>query len=157
MLSVTVTVAVRVPVAVGVKVTVIKQVPSGLTLPGFGQVLAGVIWKSPGSVPPSAMLEIFKAIVIPVSVSVEVLAALVVPTFTAPKLINAGTRVAVVSDPPAPVPVRLMVCGLPVALSLTFNVAERDPLAVGVNVTATKQVARGLIVPELGQVLAELI
>jgi hypothetical protein len=100
------------------------------------------------------MLEMLRATVKPVSVRVELLAALVVPTVTAPKLWNAGSRVAVVSAPAVPVPVRLMVCGLPVALSLTFNVAERDPLAVGLNVSVTRQVAKGLIVPELGHVLA---
>jgi hypothetical protein len=42
-LSVTVTVADRVPVAVGVKVTVIRHVASGLMLPGFGHVVAGAI------------------------------------------------------------------------------------------------------------------
>lgn len=64
---------------------------------------------------------------------------------------------AVAEEPPVPVPVRLTVCGLPVALSFTFSVAEREPLAVGENVTVTRQVASGLIVPELGQVLAEVI
>lgn len=59
--------------------------------------------------------------------------------------------------PPVPVPVRLTVCGLPVALSFTFKVAERDPLAVGEKVIVTRQVARGLMLPELGQVLAEEI
>jgi hypothetical protein len=44
-----------------------------------------------------------------------------------------------------------------VALSFTFSVAERDPLAVGENVIVTRQVARGLMLPELGQVLAEEI
>lgn len=60
-------------------------------------------------------------------------------------------------EPILPVPMRLMVCGLPVALSFTLSVAERDPLAVGLKVTVTRQVASGLILPELGQVLAELI
>jgi hypothetical protein len=40
---------------------------------------------------------------------------------------------------------------------LTVRVAERDPLAAGVKVTEIRHVARGLIVPELGQVLAEVI
>lgn len=37
-----------------------------------------------------------------------------------------------------------------------MRVAERDPLAVGENVTVTRHVAKGLIVPEFGQVLAEV-
>ena len=38
----------------------------------------------------------------------------------------------------APIPVSATVCGLPVALSLMLNVAVRVPLAVGVNVHATR-------------------
>jgi hypothetical protein len=56
-----------------------------------------------------------------------------------------------------PVPVRLMVCFPPLVLSLTVSVAERDPVLLGVKVTLIRQVFRGLIVPELGQVLAEVI
>jgi hypothetical protein len=42
-------------------------------------------------------------------------------------------------------------------LSFTVNVAARDPLAVGENVTVTRHVARGVMVPELGQVPADEI
>ena len=104
----TVRVAERDPVAVGVKVTVTRHVPSGLTLPELGQVLAVVIWKSPGFAPLRAMLEMFKATVLLVSVRVEVLAALVVPTVTEPKFCEAGRRVAV-ARATVPVPVRLTV------------------------------------------------
>lgn len=42
-------------------------------------------------------------------------------------------------------------------MSFTVKVAERDPLAVGENVTVTRQVASGLMVPEFGQVLEVVI
>ena len=40
-----------------------------------------------------------------------------------------------------PVPVRLTVCGLPVALSVIVTAAVRAPLAAGVNVTLIVQFA----------------
>jgi hypothetical protein len=40
-----------------------------------------------------------------------------------------------------PVPVRLTVCGLPVALSVRVTAALRDPLAVGLKVTLIVQLA----------------
>ena len=40
-----------------------------------------------------------------------------------------------------PLPVRLIVCGLPVALSLTVSVPVRVPVVVGVNFTLTVQLA----------------
>ena len=40
----------------------------------------------------------------------------------------------------APVPVRVAVCGLPVALSVTATAAVRIPEAAGVNVTLIVQV-----------------
>ena len=152
-----VTVAERLPVAVGVKVTVMRQVPSGLTVPGSGQVVAGVILKSPGSVPASVMAVMLRPTEVPVLVSVELNAALVVPTATDPKFRKEGTSVALVMPLPPPEPVRLMVCDPPVALSFTVTVAERDPLAEGVKVTVIRQVPSGAMVPELGQVLAEVM
>ena len=40
---------------------------------------------------------------------------------------------------------------------MTVSVAERDPVLLGVKVTVTRHVLRGLTVPRLGQVLAEVI
>ena len=51
----------------------------------------------------------------------------------------------------APVPERLAVCGLPLALSATLSVAERAPLAEGVKVTLIEQLAPAAT--ELPQVL----
>jgi len=101
----TVSVAERAPVAVGVKVTVTRQVASGLTVPELGQVLAAVIWKSPGSAPLRVMLLMVSAARLLVSVSVEDLAALVLPTATEAKFSDAGRSVAVAT----PVPERLTV------------------------------------------------
>jgi hypothetical protein len=42
-------------------------------------------------------------------------------------------------------------------LSVTVSVAERDPVAPGVNVTVIRQVPSGSIVPDVGQVLAGVI
>lgn len=42
-------------------------------------------------------------------------------------------------------------------MSFTVKVAERAPLAPGVNVTEIRQVAKGFTVPDFGQVLAEAI
>lgn len=154
-LSLTVNVAERDPVAPGVNVTVIRQVPSGLIVPDAGQVVAGVIVKSEAFAPPMAMPLTIKAMVVLVSVSVEVLAALVVPTVTPPKLIEAGSKVAM-AKLPAPVPLSATVCDPALVLSETVRVAERAPAAVGLKVTVTRQVPSGFTVPELGQVLDAL-
>lgn len=143
------------PDAEGVKVTVTRQVASGLTVPEAGQVLAGVSVKSVGLVPVIAMLLMLSATVALVSVSVELLAALVVPTVTVPKLNEDGSSVAVASAV-VPVPLSASVCEPVLVLSKTVKVADRAPVAVGLNVTETVQVVSGLIVPELGQVVDEL-
>jgi hypothetical protein len=88
-----------------------------------------------------------------VSVSVDVLAALVLPTVTPPKLIEAGNSVAVARLPPPPVPDNATVCDPVLVLSKTVKVAERDPDAVGLKVTVTRQVPSGFTVPDVGHVL----
>lgn len=156
-LSVTVSVAVRVPVAAGVNVTVIRHVPNGLIVPAVGHVVAGVIVNSEAFVPLIEVPLTIKATEELVSVKVEVFAALVVPTVTPPKLMDAGKSVAVGNpEPLPPVPDRATVCDPPVVLSKTFKVAERDPVAAGVKVTVKRQVASGFTVPEVGQVLDAL-
>src|SRR5579863_2667261 len=62
---------------------------------------------------------------------VNTCAGLLVPTVSAGKVLPAGVSVAGT----VPVPVRLEVCGLPIALSLTCNVPFLVPVAVGVNAT----------------------
>jgi hypothetical protein len=153
-LSFTVSVAERDPDAVGEKVTVTRQVASGLIVPELGQVLAGVMAKSPGFAPVRVMLLMARVTVVLVSVRVELCAALVEPTAIDPKPSDEGRSVAVARLPVAPTPLRAMVCFPLLVLSLTVNVADRDPVAVGVNVIETRHVPRGLTVPELEQVVA---
>ena len=71
-----------------------------------------------------------------------------VPTDWLPKARLVGERP---STGPVPVPERLTVCGLPLALSETLSKAARLPLAEGVNVTLIVHLALGA--SELTQVL----
>src|SRR5580658_10463564 len=90
---------------------------------------------------------------LPVLLIVTLCAALVVPVFCAANVrldgvklnVNVGVR---------PVPVRVTLCGLPVALSVNVRLAVRVPTAVGLNVTDTVQELPDVSVP--GQLLAEM-
>ena len=75
--------------------------------------------------------------VVPVFVSVAVFALLVVPT----NWLENARLVADKLTPGAvtPVPVRLMRCGLPDALSVIVTVPVRVPVVVGLNVTLIVQ------------------
>ena len=75
---------------------------------------------------------------LPVLLRVTVCAVLVVPTDWLPKARLVGERLTTVV---VPVPERLTVCGLPVALSVRVTAALRVPLAAGVKVTLTVQLA----------------
>src|SRR5208337_5382639 len=81
------------------------------------------------------MLAMLKA-AFPVLLRVTLWAVLVVPTFWLLKVRLVTERLAVA---PAPVPVRVIVCGLPAALSEMLTAAVRVPVAVGVNVTLIVQ------------------
>jgi hypothetical protein len=70
----------------------------------------------------------------PSLVRVRTCCALVLPTSWLPKAWTAGDRLTKV-----PVPVSGIACGLPAALSATFSVALRTPVAAGVNVTLSEQ------------------
>jgi hypothetical protein len=92
------------------------------------------------------MLVIFK-IAVPVLLRVKLSAELLVAAGWLAKAKLVGERLATGA---VPVPVKLTVCGLLVALSVKVNVAARLPLVVGVNVTLTVQVpltATGLVHP----------
>jgi len=52
------------------------------------------------------------------------------PTFSEPKASEAGVRVKMLLDV-VPVPVKLMVCGEPVALSVMVTAAVLAPVVVG--------------------------
>jgi hypothetical protein len=87
---------------------------------------------------------------LPVLVSVTARNALVVPRIWLPKDNEVGVRLTAGA---VPVPVSPTECGLPVALSFTVRVAERAPVAFGVNVTEIVQLAPAASVAGLsGQV-----
>jgi hypothetical protein len=112
-LSVTVTLAVRLPVAAGEKVT--EMVQPALAASVDGHVFVCV--KSPAFVPVTPMLEMVSEPV-PVFVRVVVCATVVVPTCCEPnaRLVGLSVTAGAVA---VPVPVSATVCGLPAALSLT--------------------------------------
>src|SRR5437773_705930 len=116
--SVTVKVAVRAADAVGVNVTLMVQLELSAGVEGGSAQLFD--WpKSPGFVPPTAMLLMVSGAV-PVFESVTACGALVVPPRGAPPGSDEGVSVAADA---VPVPERLAVCGLPLASSVTVKVA----------------------------------
>ena len=75
-----------------------------------------------------------------------VLGELVVPTSCPPKIRALGLKLTGAR----PEPVRLAVCGLLLALSLTLNVAVWLPVVVGANVTVMVQkLFAGMLVPQV--------
>ena len=137
-MSATLTVPLLAPVAVGVKLMLIVQVPLTARLEGLtGQL---VVWaKSPLFVPAMTMLVIVSG-ALPVFESVTTWATLLLLSCWFPNAMEVGVKLAAAA---VPAPVRLIVWGLPVALSLKVSVAARAPLAVGVNVTLMVQLAAG--------------
>jgi len=91
----------------------------------------------------------------PLFVNVTLCAALVVDTC---KLVNVklvGLSVTAGAGGAVPVPLNPTLCGLPLALSVTFKLAVRIPVAVGVKLTLMVQLAPAAIVLGLsGQVFA---
>ena len=87
----------------------------------------------------AAMLVTLSA-ALPVLLSVTDCAALVVFSSWLPKLKFVADKLTMGAGA-APVPVRLMVCGLPAMLSVIVTAPVRMPVAVGVNVTLMVQLA----------------
>ena len=87
-------------------------------------------------------------VALPLLVRVTVCAVLVVPTGWFPKARLVEERLTTAA---VPVPERLTVCGLPLALSVMLTEAVRLPLAEGVKVTLIVQLAPAAT--ELPQVL----
>ena len=114
----------------GVNVTWIVQPPDAASDPPQLFVCVKLL----ALAPPTVMPVMVNAPV-PVFDSVIVLAGLVVPTVWLLKATVAGARLALGVSGAVPVPVKAAVCGDPVALSATLNVAESGPATVGVNVT----------------------
>jgi hypothetical protein len=127
-LSVIVRVPVRLPVVVGVKVTLIVQFgPAGTEVPH--------VFVCPKS-PETTIEETLKAVG-RLFVNVTVFAVLEVPTASFPNDNDAGVAVAWST----PFPASAVVCGLLFAPSVTVKVPVREPVAPGVKVTFTVQLA----------------
>ena len=115
------------PPTVGVKVTLMVQEPPAAR--GLTQLL---VWaKSPLGVMPRMV-----SAPAPLLVSVTVCGELGTPTPRLPKVKLVDDKV---TAPPWPLPVRVALCGLPAALSVTVNVPDLVPDAVGVKVTLIVQ------------------
>jgi hypothetical protein len=140
-LSVKVSVPLAAPAAVGVNVTPTAQLaPAGTGVP---QVLPEI---AKGPLIPT--LEIVRDVLWRL-VSVTVTAALVLPTVTVPKLNELADSVTGELEP-LPVPLRLTVWGPPGAESVKVSVPVAAPVAVGVKVTPTLQLAPGaMLVPQV--------
>jgi hypothetical protein len=140
---VTVIVAFRAPAAAGVNVRPIVQLAPALTVAQLELTTVN----SAGAL--LVTLDTVTAVP-PVLVTVTLFTALVVPTVCVPKVTVAGIE----SWPGAvvvPVPLTLIVCGLPTPLLVTLIVPVRTPAAAGVKVSVIVQLAAGLTVvhPEL--------
>jgi len=135
---------VRVPAALGVNVTLIVQLaPAAKLAP---QVL--VCAKSVVFPVLNPMLVISSELLASVLVSVTGCEALVVPTFGTAK-VSAGDRVAD-AEGTMPVPVSNVVAGLARPATAMDSIAEREPVAVGLNVTLMVQFAPGAkVVPQV--------
>jgi hypothetical protein len=153
-LSVTATLAARLPDADGANLTVIEQVAFTASVEGpMGQSLEVV--KSPACAPVAAMLEIVNGAV-PVFFNVDDCGAPIVPTSCEPKTRLVGVSVTAGAGV-VPVPVSPTVCGLPAALSVTLTLAVRLPAAVGWNATEIVQVAfTASVAGDTGHVFVEV-
>src|SRR5206468_2389905 len=127
--------ALRAPVTVGEKVAVIVQVAFTASDPGQSFVRA----KS-AAFPPVSAIPVIVSGAVPVFFKVDDCGALVVPTSCDPNARLVGVSVTAGAGAP-PVPPRVRACGLSAALSETWTLATRDPVALGENVTVIVQVA----------------
>jgi hypothetical protein len=123
-----VTVEVRTPVAVGAKFQFAVQLAPRLRLVGQFQV-----WGKSAVEGCTTMLRIVPPVLL---VMVTVCEALVVPNNCFAKLRDVADRV---NGGAIPVPLRLAVCGLVAALSVTVSTPVRNPVVEGVNVTMMLQ------------------
>jgi hypothetical protein len=129
-LSLTEIVAASVPVEFGSNVTVMVQdAPAASVLP---QVL---VLAKDALLAPVRLRPVIVSGALPVLVSVAFCAVLVVPLCTEPKFSVAGVSVAAGAAAVVPAPVRVLVCGEPLALSETLRIAVAEPVAVGAKVT----------------------
>ena len=130
-LSVTVSVAFWVLKVVGPNVTLIVQLT-----PAASELPQELLWMANGLLVGLMLtLVILKAALVGLE-RVTVRAALVVPTCWFPNKTEVGERVTATA-----IPVRLTLCGLPVALSVTVNAPLLGPVALGVKITLIVQLA----------------
>jgi len=141
-LSAKVTSALRNPVNVGSKYAVTVQV-----LPAARDVLhPSVREKSPGFAPVRVTL-VSARVPVPVLVTVIFCPALFFPTVWVAKVTEVGLKLM---PGTVPVPLRLRLWGLFVALSVKVTSAVVEPVACGVKVTVIMQVApMGTLVPHV--------
>jgi len=107
----------------------------------------------PGFVPVSVML-VMLSVALPLLVRVTLLVALVVLTAWLPNAMFAGANPA---PGTVPVPLKGKECGLPDALSVTENAAERAPEAAGVKVAPNVQLWVGVSVVVPVQVVPDIV
>jgi uncharacterized protein YabE (DUF348 family) len=138
-------VAVRVPVAAGVKVMLIWQLLPEVNELLEAQVLA-LMANSDALVPLNVKL-VKLTVAVPVLLIDIACALLVLPTLRAANVREPGLTLSVWVMF-SPVPVKVTVCGEPVALSAMFNVAVRVPVAAGVKVMLIWQ-----LLPEVSELL----
>jgi len=96
-----------------------------------------LVWVKSLALAPETVMLVTPRAALPVLVTVTDWAELVVPTERLPKARLEGETLAVAE---VPVPERLMVWGLPVALSAMLRAALRAPTAAGVKLTLIVQV-----------------
>jgi hypothetical protein len=136
-------VAVREPVVVGEKVTLMVQLAPAFTLDPHVFVSAKSL-ESPGN-----SKLVISNVPLPLLVKLMVCAVPIVEISCAGKMRLVGERVTAGAVTTSPIPVSATVCGLAGALSVKASRALRVPPAVGVNVTATVQLAPGArLVPQ---------
>ncbi len=139
----------RVPVAVGVKVTLMVQLAPAATLVPFLQVVPAAGAKSPlGST------LVMVSMTVPLFVSVTTWVGLVVLRGWLPKLKFPVDRLTAGPEG-VPVPIKLITCGLPPALSVMVIAPARVPMAVGAKLTLIVQLAPAATLPPFGQVMPD--
>jgi hypothetical protein len=115
----------------------------------FAQLLVSA--KSLGLAPPSEM-EMLASVALPLSVKVMVCAVAVLPADVLGKVMLVAERVACGTDAAVPVPLRVTLCGEPVALSATVIVAGKLAALCGLKAMVNVQFAAAA--RELPQVLS---
>ena len=106
-----------------------------------------LVWVKLLALVPAILTPLIVSVAVPVLLSVTVFAALLVLTGTEPNASEVGERLTAGAAVDVPVPDRLTVCGLPVALSVIVIAADRAPAAVGLNVALIVHAAPAATVP----------